>query len=745
MIGTRLDYGDIVQVNKTAPAKHSVLENKLVTDCLNMINWVDLLQIECPRLIYNNICTLFENIYSKCQREVCNKNKRLTQPWVNKSLERMIDRKNVLFRLWKADSTNSNMRLQYTKYRNTVNRAINKARNIYRQQEIKLSNGDFRKIWGHINAWLGRKKASIDETIKKHLGRTDTLYNICTKFSNTFTQEIVKIKHNCNKKFLNRNSYVRKSEVSFRYRKVDPIQIEKIIDQLDCKKAPGVDKIRVQDLKYVKKDISIVLAKFINLCIPSGIYPDELKRALIRPIFKQGCHLDYSNYRPVAILPAINKIVEKVIVGQIGTFLEQNTIISNSQHGFRRGRSTGTALTLFTDFVNNELDKGNQILALFVDYKKAFDTLDHKQLLQAMEECGVGGPTNDFLRSYLCGRTLCTVVDETRGAEAAVTLGVPTGSVYGPLGYIVHVNAVANVVRHAVVYMYADDMCLLVAGTDVVGMQARLQEDFDNITMWAHDNGIILNTKKTQCMHLYSPYNRTVKGMASKNLIGIKGHSYECYHNNKNNCNCPLIETVDKFKYLGLWIDNRFNWKVHVNSVCDTLRAILCKLFHLKDILDRKTLRMLYHALVDALISYGLSCYGLTFKTYIEQIKKLQVRCIKYIVSKNVKSKCKDDYNKLFQECKIIPVDKKVEYLIALETYYSEEFKIKIDGQHNTRSKKEGMLRQTRVSNYYGERTRKYVVPKLYNKYKDILMAENVITSKVSLKKKLRDHFMKYE
>ncbi|CAG9127549.1 unnamed protein product [Plutella xylostella] len=95
----------------------------------------------------------------------------------------------------------------------------------------------------------------------------------------------------------------------------------------------------------------------------------------------------------------------------------------------------------------------------------------------------------------------------TAGSEAKVSDGVPTGSVYGPVGYIMHVNSVANVVHNSQLYMYADDMCLLSAGKDIASMMDNIQDDFENITKWAHDNGIILNLNKTKCMHIHSPYN----------------------------------------------------------------------------------------------------------------------------------------------------------------------------------------------------------------------------------------------
>lgn len=452
--------------------------------------------------------------------------------------------------------------------------------------------------------------------------------------------------------------------------------------------------------------------------------------------------MNYTNYRPIAILPVINKIVEKVVIEQVSHFLEHHNIVSQVQHGFRRGRSTTTALTEFSNYVNNNLGDGQQVMVLFIDFKKAFDTLDHEQLLRAMDECGIRGPTNQWFREYLMNRTLRTVINRTAGDEARVSLGVPTGSVYGPVGYIMHVNSVSNVIKNCKVVMYADDMCLLFAGRCVADMVDIVQDDFENITRWAHDNGIILNINKTKCMILHSPYNKAAKTILP-NDINVIGHSYQCLYINKCNCTCNKIELVNEFKYLGLLIDKHFNWNLHINQVCNKLTSILGQFYHLNRIVNRRTLHIVYHALADALISYGLSSYGLTFKSYLDRIKQLQLRIIKYLVNKTTKHEHRYNYDLLFSTCGILPVQCKVVYLNVLHSYYSEEFKVRRISKRNTRSTNIIKLLQPSVKNYYGKRTREYMIPKIYNEY-PLLLDETKLrigSLKLQLKKMLLDKY----
>ncbi|KAF9823712.1 hypothetical protein SFRURICE_009469, partial [Spodoptera frugiperda] len=259
-----------------------------------------------------------------------------------------------------------------------------------------------------------------------------------------------------------------------------------------------------------------------------------------------------------------------------------------------------------------------------------------------------------------------TSIAGTTGREAGVALGVPTGSVFGPVGYIMHVNSVANVVKNC------------------------------------------------------------------------QGHTYECLHSNYISCNCQNIEYVKTFKYLGLWVDSHANWRTHVDTVCTKLRSVLSKFYVLKAPLSRKTLRIVYFALVESLIGYGLSVYGRTFKTYLDNIKALQIRFLKYLVPPKVKRECKHNYDKLYIPCKVLPVHDRAKYFLILEQFYSHQNKEKVTNKYNTRRVRENKLVRPPCKNYYGSRTNKYLIPTIYNK-NDWLRHINTKINKQSLKNKLRN------
>lgn len=377
-------------------------------------------------------------------------------------------------------------------------------------------------------------------------------------------------------------------------------------------------------------------------------------------------------------------------------------------------------------------------MAIFIDFKKAFDTLDHDGLLRSMEECGIRGPMNAWFCNYLKDRTLQVSIGGTISEVGKIKYGVPTGSVFGPVGYIIHVNGMNRVIESSKTYMYADDTCLMYSGKDPKIIQKVMQKDLDNTVKWAHDNGIIINVSKTKCMLISSPYNRQ-----KEPIIIIKGHTYDCLHRNSYNnkhCKCQHLEQVKSYKYLGLTIDSNFVWSAHVEQICKKLRSVLGKLYHLRFMINRGLLHILYHALAEASIDYGLSSYGLTFPVHINKIKALQIRLLKILVNNKLKKSCNKEYDKLYKICKIVPVDKKVNIKLIIEQFNNDEHKVERVRGYPTRQSKKKMYVVPKIKNYFGKRTRRWIVPTLLNELPPDLLSVDI--SKKQLKTVLKKHYL---
>ena len=163
-------------------------------------------------------------------------------------------------------------------------------------------------------------------------------------------------------------------------------------------------------------------------------------------------------YQPISILPTISKIIERSAHVQLCSYLEENKLLSQSQFGFPQKRSTSTALITFTDQILESMDKGYVTGAVFLDLRKAFDTVDHVLLINKLKGLGVAGKSLAWFRSYLSGRTQQKMCENELSPPAKITVGVPQGNILGPLLFLVYINGIQSVLKHSRMTMFADDL-----------------------------------------------------------------------------------------------------------------------------------------------------------------------------------------------------------------------------------------------------------------------------------------------
>jgi len=257
--------------------------------------------------------------------------------------------------------------------------------------------------------------------------------------------------------------------------------------------------INVHLLKLAAPIICDSLAYICNLSLFSSVFPSDWKCAKVTPIHKDGSKSDVSNYRPISVLCVISKILERAVHDQLYKYLTTNNILHPSQSGFRTNHSTATTLLDTSDYILKNMDEGKATGAIFLDLKKAFDTINHSLLIQKLKNCGVSGSCLKWFISYLSNRSQCVNIACTLSDYKDVSIGIPQGTILGPLLFIIFVNSLPNIVDCKTV-MYADDTTLLFNSNDVSKLQSDMNDNLSKIATWFHENHLTLNIKKTKLM-----------------------------------------------------------------------------------------------------------------------------------------------------------------------------------------------------------------------------------------------------
>ena len=418
-----------------------------------------------------------------------------------------------------------------------------------------------------------------------------------------------------------------------------------LLRNLDCTKSTGPDGISARMLKETAPSISRPLTNLFNFLITKRHFPSVWKFANIVPIPKDtSCKSSPSNYRPISLLPIISKVFEKHIYSLLMDHLVDNCPISDRQWGYQAGKSTTTALAATTHVWQSHLDAGRDVAAVFFDFRKAFDSVPHRNLLDRLHQSQLHPLIIDLLHSYLSGRSQSVVVNGYTSEPIKVVSGVPQGSVLGPLLFILYVNSLCSLTfsENCELVMYADDLVLYKTILSEMDW-TDFQNDIARVSTWTVENHLTFNTSKCKCML----FSRKDLMMPRLFLLG------------------QMIEQVTSYKYLGVFLTSDLKWNLHIDNICQKSRRLLGMLYRkFYRTANGRFLCHLYISLVRPILEYASVVWDPTSQNLIKQLESVQKFALRIC-----SHEWNMDYYSLLQEYQLPPLSSRRDYLRLMTLY----------------------------------------------------------------------------
>lgn len=495
----------------------------------------------------------------------------------------------------------------------------------YNDKELRNSKNKSKTIWQIVNREIGRNQEFVHNV--------DNPKNLANEFNKYFTTIASELITNSNCDY---SCDIEQNPYTFCFAPISPSDLKEYIYKIKNTNSYGIDEIPLKIITQSFSSICEPLCDIINASLSTGSFPSAMKHAIINPVHKRGDTSSVGNFRPISLLTTFSKILEMVVFHQLLSFFKKHNLFNKNQHGFLAGKSTVTALFEFTEMVLSMFEEGNMICGLFLDLTKAFDCMSHSILLDKLYHYGIRGIAHDWFGSYLDGRQQTVRLNSSQGLiysdSMTINIGVPQGSVLGPLLFLIFINDIFTTSTDAgqKIINFADDTNLLFSGETLASLMSSGESLLNDVEIWFQNNQLLLNSSKTNC--IFFKLNESTETPQ----ISIMNDSVT---NITKNC-----------KVLGIIIDDKFRWTEHISYVCKRLSSACYALRILRSITSFSTLKTVYHAYVVSILRYGLVVWGNSNE--ISRVFVLQKRALRTLLG----LKFRDSLRSLFRQNGLLTV-----------------------------------------------------------------------------------------
>ena len=537
------------------------------------------------------------------------------KPWITTEIQNLMKVRDRLFERKKRQPDNEHVREVYNRVRNRVSHELDKSKKQHYESYFDEMNTNIKKTWEGIRKIVNVKKSTKFSISHLNINGkiVDEPIDIANNFNNFFVnvgpeteKNVPRIPNQSPTQFLkNRNQF------NFILAHISEDDIIDIIVAMP-RKSIGPHSIPIQFLKIVADIVAIPLCRIINFSFSQGVFPDMLKIAKVIALFKAGSSEEVNNYRPISLLPVFDKIIEKLMHSQLYTFLEYHNILFKNQFGFRKKCSTAHSLIEITEKIKESIDSGKFGCGIFIDLKKAFDTVNHKILLQKLEHYGIRGTILKWFESYLTDRKQYVFYNGVSSDMKAISCGVPQGSVLGPLLFLIYINDLPNISDKLQFFLFADDTNIYYESKDLKALEKTVNEELKKLSLWLNLNRLALNVGKT-------------------NFVIFRSCQKVINHNVTLLMNKKALQQKDHVKYLGVLLDQHLSWKYQIKSVALKVSRGLGIIAKLKPFLKDNLIRTIYFSVVYSHLYYGIQAWGSADPTTLNKLVILQNKAVRIL------------------------------------------------------------------------------------------------------------------
>lgn len=370
-------------------------------------------------------------------------------------------------------------------------------------------------------------------------------------------------------------------------------------------------------LKKIRTSISPLIAHLFSLCLSSASFPDDMKHAIITPLFKGGDRTQPINYRPISKIAPIDKLMDRYLFNVLSAFISDKAkdFFHHAQFGFRPRHSTQHAIFNLLHDISSAKSSHLFTLCIFIDLSKAFDTISLPILFNKLSRLGVRGHALDIFKAYLSNRSHSTIVGDVMSPSVPLNCGVPQGSSLGPLLFLIYINDLPFISNQAKFVLFADDTTIYMSGPNVNDLFANMNSVLSALNSYLNKNKLCLNVKKTHYM-LFSPTRNFSSPVLPSLIISDQP-----------------IDRVLGTKFLGIFIEETLSWKHQISHVTSKISSASGLLFRHRYLLPFNVKILLYRSLILSHLNYSLLFFGHSPESYLHNLKIVLNRAVRAILN----------------------------------------------------------------------------------------------------------------